>query len=106
MDGPVFLQRERPAYAHLRPWAQIHQPTHVTISFVAEHWWIWGQDWQASSNRILKDMNEGMQNLKEIQDLENIKEEIKSILKDFHYNSDTENMSKDVVIALENLVKS
>tara|TARA_R100001443_G_scaffold19012_1_gene30344 strand:+ start:85 stop:240 length:156 start_codon:yes stop_codon:yes gene_type:complete len=51
-------------------------------------------------------MNEGMQNLKEIQDLEDIKEEIKSILKDFHYNSDTENMSKDVVIALENLVKN
>ncbi len=51
-------------------------------------------------------MNEGMQNLKELQDLENIKEEIKSILKDFHYNSDTENMSKDVVIALENLVKN
>ena len=49
-------------------------------------------------------MNEGMQNLKEIQDLEDIKEEIKSILKDFHYNSDTENMSKDVVIALENLI--
>ena len=47
-----------------------------------------------------------MQNLKEIQDLEDIKEEIKSILKDFHYNSDTENMSKDVVIALENLVKN
>ena len=47
-----------------------------------------------------------MQNLKEIQDLENIKEEIKSILKDFHYNSDTDNMSKDVVIALENLVKN
>jgi len=51
-------------------------------------------------------MNEGMQNLKEIQDLEDIKEEIKSILKDFHYNSDTENMSKNVVIALENLVKN
>ena len=30
--------------------------------------------------------------------------ELKSILKDYHYNSDTENMSKDVVIALENLV--
>ena len=30
--------------------------------------------------------------------------ELKSILKDFHYDSDTENMSKDVVIALENLV--
>ena len=51
-------------------------------------------------------MNEGMQNLKEIQDLEDIKKEIKSILKDFHYNSDTENMSKDVVIALENLVRN
>ena len=51
-------------------------------------------------------MNEGMQNLKEIQDLENIKEEIKAILKDFHYDSDTENMSQDVVIALENLVKN
>ena len=32
-------------------------------------------------------------------------EEIKAILKDFHYDSDTENMSKDVVIALENLIK-
>ena len=31
-------------------------------------------------------------------------DEIKSILKDYHYNSDTENMSKDVVTALENLV--
>jgi hypothetical protein len=35
-----------------------------------------------------------------------ILEEIRAILKDFHYNSDTENMSKDVVIALENLVKN
>ena len=35
-----------------------------------------------------------------------ILEEIKAILKDYHYDSDTENMSKDVVIALENLVKS
>ena len=33
-----------------------------------------------------------------------IREELKSILKDYHYDSDTENMSKDVVIALENLV--
>ena len=33
-----------------------------------------------------------------------IREELKSILKDFHYESDTEQMSKDVVIALENLV--
>ena len=30
--------------------------------------------------------------------------ELKSILKDYHYESDTENMSKDVVVALENLV--
>jgi len=32
------------------------------------------------------------------------RKELKSILKDYHYDSDTENMSKDVVIALENLV--
>ena len=30
--------------------------------------------------------------------------ELRSILKDYHYESDTENMSKDVVVALENLV--
>ena len=33
-----------------------------------------------------------------------IKEELKSILKDYHYNSDSEQMSKDVVTALENLI--
>ena len=33
-----------------------------------------------------------------------IRDEIRSILKDYHYNSDTENMSKDVVTALENLI--
>ncbi len=33
-----------------------------------------------------------------------VRDEIRSILKDYHYNSDTENMSKDVVTALENLV--
>ena len=33
-----------------------------------------------------------------------ILEEIRAILKDYHYNSDTENMSKDVVTALENLI--
>ena len=33
-----------------------------------------------------------------------IREELRAILKDFHYKSDTEQMSKDVVIALENLV--
>ena len=44
----------------------------------------------------------------EIYDLEKkaIREEILSILEDYHYESDTENMSKDVVVALENLVKS
>ena len=30
--------------------------------------------------------------------------ELRSILKDFHYKSKTEQMSKDVVVALENLV--
>ena len=35
-----------------------------------------------------------------------ILEEIRAILKDYHYNSDTEKMSKDVVIALENLIKN
>ena len=35
-----------------------------------------------------------------------ILEEIRAILKDYHQNSDTENMSKDVVIALENLIKN
>ena len=33
-----------------------------------------------------------------------IREELKSILKDYHYNSDSEKMSKEVVIALENLI--
>ena len=33
-----------------------------------------------------------------------IRDEIKSILKDYHYDSDTDQMSKDVVTALENLV--
>ena len=37
--------------------------------------------------------------------VKDIRKEIKSILKDFYYDSDTDNMSKDVVIALENLVK-
>jgi hypothetical protein len=30
--------------------------------------------------------------------------ELRSILKDFHYKSETEQMSKNVVVALENLV--
>ena len=33
-----------------------------------------------------------------------IREELQSILKDYHYNSDSEQMSKDVVTALENLI--
>ena len=33
-----------------------------------------------------------------------IRDAIKSIFKEYHYDSDTENMSKDVVTALENLV--
>ena len=33
-----------------------------------------------------------------------IRDEIRSILKDYHYDSDTNQMSKDVVTALENLV--
>ena len=34
------------------------------------------------------------------------REELRSILKDYHYNSDTEHMSKDVVTSLENLLGS
>ena len=36
---------------------------------------------------------------------EEIIKELRDILKVYHYKSDTENMSKDVVIALENLIK-
>jgi len=32
--------------------------------------------------------------------------ELRSILKDYHYKSDTEHMSKDVVTSLENLLGS
>ena len=32
--------------------------------------------------------------------------ELRSILKDYHYESNTENMSKDVVTSLENLLGS
>ena len=32
--------------------------------------------------------------------------ELRSILKDYHYKSDTQNMSKDVVTSLENLLGS
>ena len=37
---------------------------------------------------------------------EEIRNEIRSILKDYHYESDTENMSKDVVTSLENIIIS
>jgi len=30
--------------------------------------------------------------------------ELRSILKDYHYKSDTEHMSKDVVTSLENII--
>ena len=36
--------------------------------------------------------------------IEKAKEELKSILKDYHYDSDEQHISKDVVTALENLV--
>ena len=35
-----------------------------------------------------------------------IKEELRLILKDYHYNNDEQRMSKDVVTALENLLGS
>ena len=35
-----------------------------------------------------------------------IREEIREILRVYHYESDTENMSKDVVTSLENIVGS
>ena len=37
---------------------------------------------------------------------EEIREEIKDILRVYHYESDTEHMSKDVVTSLENIVGS
>jgi len=37
---------------------------------------------------------------------EEIREEIREILRVYHYESDTENMSKDVVTSLENIVGS
>ena len=35
---------------------------------------------------------------------EEIRNELREILRVYHYESDTENMSKDVVISLENIV--
>ena len=37
---------------------------------------------------------------------ESIRNELSEILKDYHYDSDTEHMSKDVVTSLENIVGS
>ena len=37
---------------------------------------------------------------------EEIREEIRDILRVYHYESDTEHMSKDVVTSLENIVGS
>ena len=37
---------------------------------------------------------------------EEIREEIREILRVYHYESDIENMSKDVVTSLENIVGS
>ena len=55
-------------------------------------------------------MNEGMENLKQIAELENkvgyACQELREILKVYHYKSDTENMSKDVATSLENLLGS
>jgi len=55
-------------------------------------------------------MNEGMENLKQIEELENkvgySVKELRDILKVYHYKSDTEHMSKDVVTSLENLLGS
>ena len=43
-------------------------------------------------------------NIKDYIVIKKIRNELRSILKDFHYKSETEQMSKDVVQALENLV--
>ena len=35
---------------------------------------------------------------------EQIREELKSLLKDYHYRSDEQHISKDVVTSLENII--
>ena len=52
----------------------------------------------------LQDSNKARMYEEKKMEKKEIRKELQSILKDYHYNSDTENMSKDVVIALENLV--
>tara|TARA_R100000656_G_scaffold105127_1_gene77293 strand:- start:150 stop:353 length:204 start_codon:yes stop_codon:yes gene_type:complete len=54
--------------------------------------------------------NEGMENLKQIEELENkvsysIKE-LREIIKVYHYDNQDQHMSKDVVTSLENLLGS
>ena len=55
-------------------------------------------------------MNEGMENLTQIAELENkvgyAVQELREILKDYHYQSEEQHISKDVVISLENLLGS
>ena len=52
----------------------------------------------------LQDSNKARMYEEKKMEKKEIRKELQSILKDYHYNSDTENMSKDVVVALENLV--
>ena len=55
-------------------------------------------------------MNEGMENLTQIAELENkvgfAIQELREILKVYHYKSDEQHISKDVVTSLENLLGS
>ena len=52
----------------------------------------------------LQDSNKARMYKEKKMEKKEIRKELQSILKDYHYHSDTENMSKDVVTALENLV--
>ena len=53
-------------------------------------------------------MNEGMENLTQIAELENkvdySVQELREILKVYHYESEEQHISKDVVTSLENLI--
>ena len=55
-------------------------------------------------------MNEGMENLTQIAELENkvgyAVQELREILKVYHYKSKEQHISKDVVTSLENLLGS
>jgi hypothetical protein len=54
--------------------------------------------------------NEGIENLKQIEELENKVsysiQELREILKVYHYKSDEQHISKDVVTSLETLLGS